>query len=162
ETFQNVIHNQSIVSLINNEERIIGGTSISGGLGIYPTEKRGKIFEWDPQLKKVLWTDSISDFWSISGLFKGPNDHVWGFADGTIFEYDLDSRKVLYTLQEYEYEGYPSHIWRNGMGVYHPNGLIYFTLADRLYSFDAITKKLEKIRDNASLILLGKDEKIYF
>lgn len=162
EIFQNIIHNQSIVSLLNNEGKIIGGTSISGGLGIYPTEKKGKIFEWDPHLKKVLWTDSISDYWSISGLFRGPNGNVWGFADGTLFEYDIDRREVLYTLKVYEYAKYPSHIWRNGMGVYHPNGLIYFTLADRLYSFDAVAKKLEKIRDNASLILLGKDEKIYF
>ncbi|MCT1522983.1 hypothetical protein [Sphingobacterium hotanense] len=161
-TFENVIPNQSIISLLNHNGRVFGGSSISGGLGILPTEKRGKIFEWDPERKQVLWTDSIADYWSISGLFSGPNGHIWGFADGTLFEYDPDQKKVIYELPVYRYPKYPSHIWRNGLGVYHPNGMIYFTLSDSMYSFDPKSKKLTKLRDNASLMILGKDNKLYF
>ena len=162
ETFTDVIPNQSIVSLLNYKDRVIGGSSIAGGLGIKPTEKRGTIFEWDPVAKQVLWKDSIADYWSISGLFQGPDNLIWGFADGSLFAYDIQGRKVVYELPVYKYASYPSHIWRNGLGIYHPNGLIYFTLNDSLYSFDFKKEKLLKLRDEASLMILGKDQKIYF
>lgn len=161
-TYENIIPNQSIISLINFNERVIGGSSISGGLGVLPKEKRGKLFEWDPESKQVLWTDSIANYWSISGLFKGPNNNLWGFADGTLFEYDLAKKQVIFELPVYQYPKYPSHIWRNGLAIYHPNGLIYFTLSDCMYSYDSKSKKLTKLRDNASLMILGQDNKIYF
>lgn len=161
ETFTNVIPNQSVVSLIEFDGKIIGGTSISGGLGAVPTEKRGKIFEWNPATKEVIWTDSIADFWSISGLFKGPDNGLWGFADGTLFKYDIAAKKVVFQKEVYKYTTYPSHIWRNGLAVVHPNNKIYFTLADRLYSFDSKTNDLKELRTKASLMILG-DDKIYF
>jgi len=40
--------------------------------------------------------------------------------------------------------------------------MIYFTLSDSMYSFDPKSKKLTKLRDNASLMILGKDNKLYF
>jgi hypothetical protein len=65
--------------------------------------------------------------------------------------------KTLYT-----YKQKPSHIWRNGLAVTHPNGLIYFTLTDRLYSYDVIRDELKELAENASLTILGGDNKIYF
>lgn len=162
ETFTNIIPNQSILSLIEIDGKVIGGTSISGGLGAVPTEKRAKIFEWDPVKKQVLWTDSIADFWSITGLFKGPDNGLWGFADGILIKYDIETRKVVFQKEVYKYTAYPSHIWRNGLAVSHPNGLIYFTLTDKLYSFDIKTKELKSLRDKASLIALGNNGKVYF
>lgn len=161
-TFTDVIPNQSIMSLIEIDGKIIGGSSISGGLGIGPLEKRGKIFEWDAENKKVLWVDSIADHWSISGLFKGPDNGLWGFADGTLFKYDLETKKVVFKREVYKYNTYPSHIWRNGLAVSHPNGKIYFTLTDRFYSFDIKTNDLKVLRKNASLMILGSNEKVYF
>lgn len=161
-SFDQVIPNQSIISLLNVDGRVIGGSSIAGGLGATPTSKRGYLFEWDPENKKVLWKDSIADYWSVSGLFLGPDKRVWGFADGTLIEYDLQQKKLLTKVPVYTYERYPSHIWRNGLGVYHPNGLIYFTLSDSFYCYNPKTKNLTKLKDEASLMILGKDNKLYF
>ena len=161
-TYSNVIPNQSIMSLIEIDGRIIGGTSISGGLGVLPSEKRGKIFEWDVDKKKVLWTDSIDNYWSITGLFKGPDNGVWGFADGALVKYDIDKRKVVFKKEVYTYQTTPSHIWRNGLAVSHPNGLIYFTLTDKFYSYDVKTDNLKMLMDKPSLMILGKNNKIYF
>ena len=161
ETFTNIIPNQSIMSLIEIDGKVIGGTTISGGLGAIPTEKRGRIFEWDIVNKKVLWSDSIADFWSITGLFKGPDNGLWGFADGTLVKYDITSKKVVFKKEVYKYNNYPSHIWRNGLAVVHPNGLIYFTLTDKLYSYDIRTDELKHLRDQASLMILGNNT-IYF
>ena len=160
-TYNNIIPNQSIVSLIEIDGKVIGGSTISGGLGAIPTASRGKIFEWDSENKKVLWTDSIDNHWSITGLFKGPDNGLWGFADGTLFKYDLSSKKVVYKKEVYKYDTYPSHIWRNGLAVSHKNGLIYFTLTDKLYSFNPKNKELKHLKDNASLITQG-DGKVYF
>ncbi len=162
ESFVNVIPNQAITSLIEFEGHIIGGSTIFGGLGSVPVENRGRIFEWDPESKKVLWTDSIADYWSVSGLFIGPDKGLWGFADGTLIKYDPKSKKTLFKREIYRYKDKPSHIWRNGLAVTHPNGLIYFTLTDRLYSYDYVKDELKELRDNASLMVLGTDGKIYF
>lgn len=162
ETFEKIIPNHSIMSLIEINGRIIGGTSISGGLGVSPIEKRGRIFEWDADNKKVLWTDSIDNYWSITGLFKGPDNGIWGFADGTLVKYDIDARKVVFKKEVYNYKQFPSHIWRNGLAVSHPNGLIYFTLTDKFYSYDIKTDELKMLKDKPSLITLGKDNKVYF
>lgn len=160
-TYNNVIPNQSIMSLIEIDGKVIGGSTISGGLGASPKAARGKIFEWDIEHKKVLWTDSIDNYWSITGLFKGPDDGLWGFADGTLFKYDLKTKKVVYKKEVFKYTSYPSHIWRNGMAISHNNGLIYFTLTDKFYSFNPKTEELKHLRDNASLITIGEG-KIYF
>lgn len=162
ESFVNVIPNHAIMSLIDYNGKIIGGTTIYGGLGAIPVEKRGKIFEWDPESKKVLWTDSIADYWSVSGLFIGPDQGLWGFADGTLFKYDLEKRKVVFKKEVYKYTSTPSHIWRNGLAVSHPNGLIYFTVTDKLYSYDPTKDELKELRDNASLMILGDNGEIYF
>ncbi|MDR2284310.1 MAG: hypothetical protein LBE37_13920 [Sphingobacterium sp.] len=162
ESFVNVIPNQAITSLIEFDGHIIGGSTIFGGLGSVPVENRGRIFEWDPENKKVLWTDSIADYWSVSGLFIGPDKGMWGFADGALIKYDPKSKKTLFKREIYSYKEKPSHIWRNGLAVTHPNGLIYFTLTDRLYSYDLVKDELKELRDNASLMVLGADGKIYF
>lgn len=162
ETYVDLIPNQSIVSLIEYKGKVIGGSSISGGLGAIPTETKGRIFEWDPATKKVVWEKTIDDFWSVSGLFVGPDGELWGFADGTLFQYDLDQKRVTYKLPIYTYQSKPSHIWRNGLAVSHPNGLIYLTCNDVFYSFDIKSKKLTTIKDNASLMILGTNNKVYF
>ena len=162
ESFVNVIPNQAITSLIEFDGHIIGGSTIFGGLGSVPVENKGRIFEWDPENKKVLWTDSIADYWSVSGLFIGPDKGLWGFADGALIKYDPKSKKTLFKREIYSYKDKPSHIWRNGLAVTHPNGLIYFTLTDRLYSYDPIKDELKELRENASLMVLGTNDKIYF
>ncbi|MBL1409074.1 NHL repeat-containing protein [Sphingobacterium faecale] len=162
ESFANVIPNQAITSLIEFDGRVIGGSTIFGGLGAVPVENRGRIFEWDPEEKRIVWMDSIADYWSVSGLFIGPDKGLWGFADGALIKYDVKSRKVVFQREIYSYNGKPSHIWRNGLAVTHPNGLIYFTLSDKLYSYDVEKDELKALRDNASLMVLGKDNKIYF
>lgn len=162
ETYENVIPNHSVMSLITFDGKIIGGTSISGGLGAIPTEKRGKIFEWDPINKKVLWTDSIDNHWSITGLFKGPDNELWAFADGTLVKYDVHKRKVVFKKEVYKYNQFPSYIWRNGLAVSHPNGLIYFTLTDKFYSYDIKNDELKMLMDKPSLMILGTNNKVYF
>lgn len=162
ETFTNIIPNQAVLSLIEINGRVIGGTSIFGGLGAIPTEKRGRIFEWDPISKKVLWSDSVDNYMSISGLFIGPDKGLWGFADGALIKYDVEQKRVVFKKEIYTYETMPSHIWRNGLAVTHSNGLIYFTLTDKFYSYDIKTDKLTQLRDNATLMIKGSNNKIYF
>ena len=50
-----VMARQSIVSLLYADGALVGGTSISGGLGIEPMEKEARLFGWDPaQAKKTF------------------------------------------------------------------------------------------------------------
>src|SRR5690606_13339481 len=45
--YDNIVHQQSIISLAYKDGLVYGGTTVWGGLGIEPTETAAKIFVWD-------------------------------------------------------------------------------------------------------------------
>src|SRR5690606_31285559 len=70
--------------------------------------------------------------------------------------------KVVFKKEVYKYNQFPSHIWRNGLAVSHPNGLIYFTLTDKFYSYEIKNDELKMLMDKPSLMIFGTNNKVYF
>ena len=82
-TYYDVIKNQSPTALVNRNGTIWGGTSISGGLGVAPTEKEARLFTWNMVTKKVDFeTVPIPGNISVTALINGPDQNLWGFSDG--------------------------------------------------------------------------------
>jgi len=52
---ENLVTDQSIVSLLHAGNLLIGGTSISGGLGVKPTKSEAKLFLYDPVAEKTIF-----------------------------------------------------------------------------------------------------------
>lgn len=161
-----VVAKQSVVSLVYANGLVIGGTSIKGGLGVQPEAKRAKLFGWDPATgKKVFEIEPVPGTQAITSLIIGPDKNVWGVANGTLFIFDLDGQKVLFTkkLLDEDYDINNYLLWRDAFMVVHPSGQVYATLNDKLIQLDPATKKVTVLRDkDAYLLALDRGGRLYF
>ncbi|RRN77971.1 hypothetical protein EIM50_16880 [Pseudoxanthomonas sp. SGD-10] len=163
QTFKDIIHKQSIISLAEHNDLVIGGTSIFGGLGSVPTEKEAKLFGWNPKTnQKVFELVPVQGAMSLTGLRKGPDGNIWAFADGDLIVFDPVKQNVISKTEVFKINSRPTHIWRSAFIEVHPNGNVYFAVNGRLYKIDPATMEISIIQENVSLLTMGKDGKLYF
>ncbi len=90
------IRDESINSLAVWNDRIVGGTSVKGGGGSTPTQTSASLFIWDPATRqKTFEVAPVPGKGAILDLIVAPNDHVFGIADDTLFEFDLKKKAVV-------------------------------------------------------------------
>lgn len=161
--FESVVKDQSVISLADAGDYIIGGTTISGGLGILPSEKEGKIFGWDPATNtKLFEMGPVPNAIAISGLSTAPDGKVWGLAEGIVFVFDPVQRKVTAMSSVYPAKAYGSHMWRNAFIVHHPNGKVYMTANSDIYQVDPKTMAVTKLAESAGCLIIDKKGTMYF
>ena len=161
-----VVAKQSVVSLVYSHGLIVGGTSITGGLGINPTEKQAKLFGWDPGAgKKLFEIVPVPAATAITCLCIGPDQNIWGMADGTLFIFDLLSGKILsnHELLKLDYAARNYNVWRDAFLVVQPSGRVYLTLDDKFFTIDPATKSATMLRDKgAQLLAMDRTGRLYF
>jgi hypothetical protein len=162
--FGEVVPKQSIICLASLHGKIYGGTSITGGLGIDASAKEAMLFEWDPvKEQKVFAMAPVPGATSLTALAVGPDEKIWGIADGTLFVFDPVSQKVVATRKLLHVNYGPRGTWRDGYLVLHPSGFMYATLSNKFMRIDPATLKVSVLRD-ATSALLAMDRKghLYF
>jgi WD40 repeat protein len=165
DTHRNVVTDQSVVSLAYADGMIVGGSSVSGGLGIEPRASEGKLFLWDPKKnEKVFETSPVAGAKLVTGLIIGPDKNVWGVADGTLFGFDVAKRAVIFTKPLFPPKPSARHAgWRDAAMLLHSDGNIYGTVSDKLFRLDPKSKDVMVLRDdNAQLITMDNDGRLYF
>ena len=161
--YDTIIKNQSIVSLVNTGDYILGGTSISGGLGIEPVESDAKIFGWDSKSENKLFElVPVPGVIAITALMKAKDGNIWGVAEGTLFVFDPQKKTVVSSYEIFPPKPRGTHTWRNGFLLAHSNGKVYLSVNNNLYQVDPDTMKIDKIADDASLLTMDKEGKLYF
>jgi hypothetical protein len=162
---RNIIKNQSIISLAYNDGLVYGGTSIWGGLGAIPSEKEAKLFIWDVKSgEKIFECIPIESKKAITALMKGPDGNIWGFAEGTLFIFDVRSKTVYYREDKFpiDYTGF-GHLWRDIFIQLAPDGNIYGTTGGQLFKMDPISKGIKILRDKGAFLLtIDNQGHIYF
>lgn len=85
---------QSVVSVAASGGVIVGGTSISGGGGSFPTATQARLFIWDPassiktfETIPVPTASTIANLISVGGM-------IYGAAGNTFFAFDPQARQV--------------------------------------------------------------------
>lgn len=102
QVFENVVKDQSIVTLAYRDGFIYGGTSIWGGLGIEPAAESAELFIWDVAKAKVVWSGAIlPGVHAINALTFDNKGNLWGMAGGTIFEFNPQTRKLVKSRELY-------------------------------------------------------------
>ena len=145
---------QSVVSLVQHNNVVIGGTTISGGLGIKPSTKEAVLFGWDiAGNKKTFELVPVPGAAAITCLMRGPDNFIWGVADGTLFIFDAEKKSVISTHKLYDYPPFSSHIWRSAAMVIHPSGMIYGTGNNNLFQIDPKTMAVTILNTNMATIL---------
>lgn len=161
-TYKGVVHNQSPTSLVFKDEVIWGGTTISGGLGIKATEKEAKLFSWDIVNKKTTYeTVPIKGAMAITTLINGPDNNLWGIADGWLFIFDVASKSVKHQQQIYEVPTNRTHSWRDAFLIIHPSGKVYGSGGQNLFVIDPKTMKSEIIREKLGLLTMDDEGTLY-
>src|SRR5262249_28129648 len=145
---------------------LIGGTSVTGGLGIKPVEIQAKLFGWDPVAsKKVFEIDPVAGTSAITCLIVGPDKNVWGVADGTLFIFNPSERRVVSThpLFKVDYAAKNYNIWRDAFLVVHPSGVVYGTLDGKLFQIDPKTMGVTTLREkDVQLLTMDGQGRLYF
>ncbi|WP_309122188.1 OmpL47-type beta-barrel domain-containing protein [Paenibacillus sp.] len=96
--YENIVPNQSVISLTFKDGLLYAGTTVYGGLGTSgPTETNAKLFVFDPATKrKVFETIPATGRKGVTGLTVGPDGNVWGVAEDYIFKLNPDTRRFDY------------------------------------------------------------------
>jgi hypothetical protein len=149
---RNIVPQQGIVSLVRHPASglIVGGSTISGGLGIEPSAQQAVLFGWDDARgEKVFEIAPVPGAHAITALLIGPDGNVWGDADGTLFIVDPVQRKVVETSPLMSVKLKPGqHVWRGATMAMHPDGQIYGTMNAKFFRLDPATKQITILRDS--------------
>jgi streptogramin lyase len=161
---ENLITDQSIVSLLYCPDLLVGGTSISGGLGIKPTQTQAKLFLYDPTNGKIIFeTVPVPGKPIVSGLTLGPDGHVWAIAAGTLFAFDLQSRQVLFRKELFPLDYSDKTLWRDAYMVCHKDGHLYATEAGRFFRIDPVTQSVTILKETGpDLLSTDASGNLYF
>ncbi|MBI5380670.1 MAG: hypothetical protein HZA31_02100 [Opitutae bacterium] len=139
----NFVDQQSVVSLTYAQGLVVGGTTVAINLGTQPATREAKLFLYDPVAGKIVFeTVPVPGKAIVTALMPGPDGHVWGVAEGTLFGFDVAQRRVVFTqpLLTPNFSG--RAMWQDATMVLHPNGQIYLVEDGGFYRLDPRTKQL--------------------
>jgi hypothetical protein len=164
EFYHDVVKDQSVIALAYVDGLIVGGTSVSGGLGVEPVEREGRLFLWDPEKgEKVFEVVPVAGEPAVTCVIEGPDGRVWGVAGGTLFVFDPHARKVVSRRKLFDVDYSGRHVWRGASMVVHPDGFLYGTLEGRLFRLDPKTMHVTVLRDRgAGLLAMDRQGRLYF
>jgi WD40 repeat protein len=129
---EDYIPNQSIITLLPDDTKIYGGSSIHAN---YQKANDGaKFFRFDPQnpSEKELIPLPIVNASLVMSLIKGPDGNIWGAADGTIFSYD----PVNNSFRTVKMLNGISGRFGNAKLLVGKDGFIYGTIEGRLFKLN--------------------------
>lgn len=147
EVYHNVIDQQSVTAVTYKDGLVYGGSNVWGGLGVDPTAKEAKLFIWDMANKqKVFEIAPVPGKRAITELIVGPDGNIWGAAEGVLFIFDPNTRKVIHT-QTIVQRTYTGAVWRDAQFEIGTDGNVYGVQSNRFFVIHAETKKMTVIRD---------------
>lgn len=166
--YDDVVPNQSIIGLAYKDGLLYGSTTVWGGLGIDPTEPEAKIFVWDVERGQKIDEFTLDDLdideapRMIGTIAFGPDGLLWGIVDGTIFAMDVDTKQIVKSKM-IRPSMYNSSKWLPYEIEWAPDGMIYTTLARKVYAIDPETLQYKLVVDSfVNSMTLGIDGSIYF
>lgn len=170
--YRNIVPNQSPLGLAYRNGIIYVSTSVSGGLGLLPTEKNAKIIAYDIEKGEVIKEITpkipgvLVDLKAIAGLKFGPDGKLWAMAKNVIFAMDADT----FEIEKYKVMGpldfgdgtllyWPINIWFDSK-----SGLIFASPGnrDKIKIIDPDTLNyMETPFTFSTNFIMGKDGNIY-
>ncbi|MCF6409980.1 Ig-like domain-containing protein [Pseudalkalibacillus salsuginis] len=160
DVYRHIVQNQSVISLAEKENKIWAGTSVYGGTGQEPVETEAKLFSWDIESsEKEYESVPVPGKTSIGALIKGPEGHLWGLAQDTLFIFDPNKGETVYSSVEFP----GAHIKRVGASlVLGQDGNIYGTVDQKFFRINAETKEVTILKENAKRLAKDNYGNIYF
>ncbi|MDO4717575.1 MAG: hypothetical protein Q4B08_08430 [Propionibacteriaceae bacterium] len=147
---RNLVPGQSIISLVGHGNRLVGGSSNTGGTGATPTPGVGQVFTYDPatgELKTMPTVDTSGAFSWVAAITRDPEaeGHFWAIATGRLIQFRVDgSGQPVLTrdLGAFPQTSSPSG---RGLGIVFTPGKIYATLSESVMAIDRASGKAEPL-----------------
>lgn len=157
-----VVANQSVITLAYQNNMVVGGCSIWGGLGGEPVDQEAKLFVWDPISKqKVIDVVPVAGAKAITALFNGPDGLVWGYASGTLFKFDVNKKQVVLNKRIY-LDNRNTFLWRPDSFVVHSSGIIYGAINGKLIALNPETLETQQFQTSGADLILGLENEMYY
>lgn len=162
------VERQSIASLECVGGLVVGGTTVQGGLGIDAEQKSAKLFVFDPgKERKVFEIVPVEGAPIVSGLVRGPDQRIWGFAGGSLFIFDLENRRIEFLEHLFTGEYAGRAVWQEAALVLHPNGSFYGLFDGRFFRLDPATRQVVVLKEwresrHTRPLALHPDGDVYF
>ena len=155
---EQVVQDESVVSLTAVARLIVGGTTVGGGGGSHPTEKEARLFLWDTQTqKKTFETVPVANARAITDLIT-VNGRVFGLAGRTLFVFDPATLKIIHNARVEFGEDYkrPVDLGRiyNSVGV-GPDGKIWGLAPQGIFRIDPETYRVALVASAPERITAG-------
>ncbi|WP_251552221.1 FIMAH domain-containing protein [Neobacillus muris] len=174
-TIRNIIQNQSIIGLAYHDGTVFGGSTISGGLGIEPTEPVAKMFEYNVETGSHdvfdLHVEGLAKPEMIGELSVGPDGNIWGAAWGlddkgaynsVVFAMNPDNREIVKSTQLYKGENRGSE-WRPFFIRWDNQGYLYTTAGRKLTVIDPTTMKMKQlVTGTVQLMDVDQEGNVYY
>jgi len=94
-SFPHIVRDQSVVTLASSGHLIVGGTTVSGGGGSFPTQTDAKIFVYDlAQKMKTAEVAPLPGAGTINDLIAAPNGLIYGLVGKAMFTFDPQTAQV--------------------------------------------------------------------
>lgn len=159
-TMYAIAHDQGIASLVVWRNLIIGGSSILGGAGSHPTQDSASILGWNPSTGKLDFQFvPVPGKAAILDLIVAPNDHIYGFADDVLFDFDPRT-KAVFSRQPLSFSK-PIY----GSVALDNSGNIWGLAKEGIFKINTTTSTIQLIARSPKEVTGGfamRDEKIYF
>ncbi|MFI5713376.1 hypothetical protein [Kribbella sp. NPDC051620] len=156
--FRNVVHDETIASVLPLGSQVWAGSSIDSGQGTDPRTTEAHLVKVDPTSGAVsVDVVPVAGAASITELSIGPDGNIWGLADGTVFVADPTTgevirRIVVFTGRTGSADGAMS--WRDGY--------LYAVTGSRLFTVDSLSGTATVIRDRGLYRLTQAPTGIYY
>ncbi len=120
DVYEGLVKDQSFIDMAYHDGKLYLTTTVSGGLGSFPTQSQAKVLIFDMETRKViqekdLKIPGISSILAVESISVAPDNTLVGYSNGGGFIYKLD----IETLELLDYKIYNksasygdgSHTW---------------------------------------------------
>lgn len=153
--------NYSVASILIKDNILIIGTSISGGLGSCPKVKNGKVYFYDLNNDKMLHSIiPVKGEITISSLIELDKERIAGISGGTLFIYNLISKKIEKKIWVYKASSKTDLITDSDLNLF--KNKIYLTGGKKAYCINLRTEKVHKLFDNATDLVFDKSNQVFY
>ncbi|GGD52408.1 hypothetical protein [Paenibacillus nasutitermitis] len=161
---KNIISNQSITALAYYNGKVFGGTSIWGGLGSTPTATAAKFFVYDVASDTAAqYTLPVSGMDAITSIIVGPDNKLWGMAEGYLFVFDPATNSFDSFQQKFTDVSYNGNVWRDAELLLSKSGQVFGTIKNKyLFRIDASKNIITLVNNGANRITEDEFGNLYY
>ncbi|MGC8840233.1 MAG: hypothetical protein ACP5QZ_02110 [Candidatus Sumerlaeaceae bacterium] len=164
--YSDLIPQQSIVALASDGQLLYGATSTSGGLGVQPRATSAELFAFHPDMETLLYrVMPINNVRGITGLVCDSRGILYGWAEGTLFAFDPQERRLLWRELVFEHTYPADHYWRGIVMRYSltEKDVFYGAAWGIIFQFDARRETFTILARivGAEVVAAGHDGNLY-